>query len=111
MSAHLETLSSLTKNQDHFIREFHAYEPLLTDVKREYELTIENLRDQLNQFGITKTKLSVMEYKMAKEIQQTIDTNKHIIESMRFFNPCLSFLIPCLYTSLDYSSKILKIPL
>jgi hypothetical protein len=55
---------------DCFIFEFKTYEPILTDIKREYEITIENQKQELSQFDIVKSKLSVMEFRMAKEIQK-----------------------------------------
>jgi hypothetical protein len=65
-----------------FIREFKVYEPLLTDIKREYELLIENQMQELNAFEITKSKLSVMEYQKAKEIQTVMANNKKLLNEI-----------------------------
>ena len=55
---------------DLFIYEFRTYEPILSDVKREYEICIANQQQDLRQFEILKSKLSVAEFRMAKEIQK-----------------------------------------
>ncbi|KAJ3368846.1 Translin-associated factor X-interacting protein 1 [Kappamyces sp. JEL0680] len=57
-------------------------QPLLTDIKREYEVMIEHLKQDLNAFEITKSKLSVMEYQKAKEVQQVIDDHKLLLREM-----------------------------
>ena len=51
-------------------------------MKREYDVTIERQKNELSQFEITKSKLSIMDFKMAKEIQRVTDSSKATIQDV-----------------------------
>ncbi|KAJ3311333.1 Translin-associated factor X-interacting protein 1 [Boothiomyces sp. JEL0838] len=71
-------------NSDLFIQNFKTYEPILSDIKREYDLVIEAQRNDLSQFEIVKSKLSIMEFKMQKEIEKVMhDANLMIQDLVR----------------------------
>ncbi|KAJ3251570.1 hypothetical protein HK103_002249 [Boothiomyces macroporosus] len=69
-------------NSDLFIQNFKTYEPILSDIKREYDLVIEAQRNDLSQFEIVKSKLSIMEFKMQKEIEKVMHDANIMIQDL-----------------------------
>ncbi|KAJ3319020.1 Translin-associated factor X-interacting protein 1 [Boothiomyces sp. JEL0866] len=76
------SLWCVTANLDLFIQNFKTYEPILSDIKREYDLVIESQRNDLSQFEIVKSKLSVMEFRMQKEVEKVTHEAKLMIQEL-----------------------------
>jgi hypothetical protein len=51
-----------------FSDEYQSYQPLLSEIKREFESCIENLKTELGMFEVVKANFSVLEFKTGKEI-------------------------------------------
>jgi DNA repair exonuclease SbcCD ATPase subunit len=79
LQAHIEAFNI-------FIREFKYYEPILDGIKQEYELMIENLRKELSQYEIVKSKLSVMEFRMGQEIDKVKAEFRELLQDMHLQN-------------------------
>ncbi|KAI8893904.1 hypothetical protein BC833DRAFT_606862 [Globomyces pollinis-pini] len=75
-------LQVYTEAFDLYIREFRSYEPVLSDIKREYDLIIENQCHHLSQYEIVKSKLSVMEFRIQKEIDKVKIEAQMIIKEL-----------------------------
>ena len=67
---------------EQFIQEFKSYESLLSDVKREYDVTIDQLKSDLSQYDILKSKISVMDFRMARELQKVTDKSRATIDDV-----------------------------
>jgi predicted nucleic acid-binding Zn-ribbon protein len=51
-------------------------------VKREYDVSIDNLKNDLGQYDILKSKISVMDFKMAREIQKVTDKSRAALDNV-----------------------------
>jgi Translin-associated factor X-interacting N-terminus len=71
---------------ENFIGEFKAYQPLLSDIKREYDITIEVQIDELDKMESIKSKLAILEFKMAQEIQRVRDEANDSLRDLRLTN-------------------------
>lgn len=75
-------LTQLLYLLEQFIQEFKSYESLLSDVKREYDVTIDHLKSDLSQYDILKSKVSVMDFRMARELQKVTDNSRTTIDDV-----------------------------
>ncbi|TPX62288.1 hypothetical protein PhCBS80983_g00512 [Powellomyces hirtus] len=66
---------------DRFIGEFKTYEPLLSDVKREYELALESLQTQLNALYPSVSQLAVQKHAAAQTLDAVKENAKRAIEA------------------------------
>lgn len=51
-------------------------------MKREYDVSIDNLKNDLGQYDILKSKISVMDFKMAREIQKVTDKSRAALDNV-----------------------------
>ena len=51
-------------------------------MKREYDVSIDNLKNDLGQYEILKSKISVMDFKMAREIQKVTDKSRAALDNV-----------------------------
>ncbi|KAI8905609.1 hypothetical protein EDD86DRAFT_249182 [Gorgonomyces haynaldii] len=58
---------------EHFMADFKAFEPLLSEIKREYDTTIELQGRELDKMETIKAKNCMMEFKTAQEISRIRD--------------------------------------
>lgn len=66
-----------------FIGEFKAYEPLLSDIKREYDTTIEYQLKELDKLESIKANSAIAEFRMAQEIQRAAEESRTTIKILR----------------------------
>ncbi|KAJ3275725.1 Translin-associated factor X-interacting protein 1 [Terramyces sp. JEL0728] len=82
LQVYTQVFGCLKANLDLFIQSFKSYEPILSDIKREYDLIIDSQRNDLSQFEIVKSKLSVMEFRMQKEVEKVTHEAKLMIQEL-----------------------------
>ncbi|KAJ3010554.1 Translin-associated factor X-interacting protein 1, partial [Thoreauomyces humboldtii] len=66
---------------DRFIREFKTYEPLLSDVKREYDMALEAQQAELSKLYPSAGQLAVQRYQAAQEMDAARDESQRLLDA------------------------------
>ncbi|ORX58573.1 hypothetical protein BCR36DRAFT_343976 [Piromyces finnis] len=65
---------------DFFMEEFKTYQPILSDIKNEYELNLQNALKMEDEYYLIKSKYSVLKYQSEKQIEELKQLSKNEYE-------------------------------
>ncbi|KAI8918748.1 hypothetical protein BC831DRAFT_516103 [Entophlyctis helioformis] len=74
---------------DHFINEFKTYQPILSEIKNEYDHVVQAQREQLDKQESLKGKLSVIRFQSAQELDKVRNEALHAMRSLSMDNQAL----------------------
>ncbi|KAJ3044524.1 Translin-associated factor X-interacting protein 1 [Rhizophlyctis rosea] len=86
---------------DFFIQEFKTYEPLLTEIKHEYECHLQNMRQEVAKLEPLQSKLAVYRYQAAQELDQVQAEWQKVMDRQKWENRELRQTIRSLNARMD----------